>query len=153
VNKLRRGRFSALRTAGIVPRSPTLWHVDVSQSGKVCLADKSNVMLWRPDSATGGKLTLTAANGASATADWPAGEATLPWPSQVPIQDGTEYSFAIEGEEPTKLSFATLASVPADVKAVAESLIEKKCDNQLDLLIGTVPAESTPADEDEPAAG
>ena len=154
VNKLRRGRFSALRTAGIVPRSPTLWHVDVSQSGKVCLADKTNVMLWRPDATAGGKLTLTAANGATQTADWPAGEATLAWPSQVPIQDGAEYRLDMDGaNEPTKLSFATLASVPTDVKAVAESLIEKKCDNQLDLLIGTVPAETTPADEEEPAAG
>ena len=31
------------------PERPTIWHVDVTQSGTFCLASGSNVMLWRPD--------------------------------------------------------------------------------------------------------
>jgi hypothetical protein len=57
VNPARRGRFSSLRTAGIVPRSPTLWHVDVSQNGKVCVADPNDVKLWRPNPADRSRST------------------------------------------------------------------------------------------------
>ncbi|MET1110710.1 MAG: hypothetical protein ABWX67_04195, partial [Allosphingosinicella sp.] len=41
-----RARFSAMRGPD-VPPSPGLWDVDVSRSGNVCLADPSQVILWR----------------------------------------------------------------------------------------------------------
>ena len=70
-----RGRFSALRSAGIVPRSPTLWHVDVSQSGKFCLTDKSNVMLWRPEATDAVTLTVSGAGGSPQKIDVAGGTA------------------------------------------------------------------------------
>ena len=136
----RRGRFSALRTAGIVPRSPTLWHVDVAQSGKMCLADPSNVMLWRSNAAQTATLTVAQAGGATQTAQWPAGQATLAWPSSVPIAANTDYQISLTGDaKPAHLTFTTLASVPTDLTSVAQALITEKCENQLDLLIQTVP--------------
>lgn len=140
----RRGRFSALRTAGIIPRSPTLWHVDVAQSGKVCITDSDNVMLWRPDATKAAKLTVRNANGTNQAVDWPAGQTVLAWPAGVPIDGGVEYSVAVEGEaEPTKLVFAPLSTVPTDLTSVATALIENHCDTQLDLLIQTVPEAAT----------
>lgn len=144
LNSMRRGRFSALRTAGIVPRSPTIWHVDVSQSGKVCLADPSNVTLWRPNATRDVKLTLTGANGSTQTADWPAGQATLAWPTGMSIVPGADYQVSWAGNpKPTHISFATLSSMPTDLTSVAQALIEKNCQNQLDLLIETVPSNTT----------
>lgn len=137
----RRGRFSALRTAGIVPRSPTLWHVDVSQSGKVCLADANNVMLWRPNASKAETLTVAKSGGGTLTAQWPAGQSTLAWPNEVPITSGAEYQLSLAGEAgPAKMKFATLPTVPTDLPSVAQALIEQNCDNQLELLIETVPS-------------
>ena len=134
-----RGRFSALRTAGIVPRSPTLWHVDVGQSGRVCITDSGNVQLWRPDATKTAKLTVRNSNGTTQAVDWPAGQTVLAWPSGVPIDGGVEYSVDLEGAEATKLVFAPLATVPTDLNGVAEALIENQCETQLDLLIATIP--------------
>jgi hypothetical protein len=146
-SSVRRGRFSALRSAGIIPRSPTLWHVDVSQSGKFCLADKSNVMLWRPSAAEAVTLTVAGAGGPAQTASWPAGQTTLAWPSSIPVTSGTEYQLSWPGNAtPTKLTFATLPTVPTDITSVAQSLIEQKCENQLELLIQTVPSQGMGTD-------
>jgi len=148
VNALRRGRFSALRNAGIVPRSPTLWHVDVSQGGKTCLTDPRNVQLWRPDAAEPLSVTLSQAGGASQTTLWPAGQATLAWPATLPVVAGAEYRISWDGKaEPTSLTFVPLASEPTDLTSVAQALIEQDCKNQLDLLIETVPAETAAAGE------
>jgi len=140
---VRRGRFSALRSAGIVPRSPTLWHVDVSQSGKFCLTDKSNVMLWRPEATDAVTLTLSGAGGASQKIDWPAGQPTLAWPSGLPVTTGTDYQVSWNGKgAPTHVTFATLPVTPTDVRSVAQALIDEHCENQLNLLIDTVPTDS-----------
>ncbi len=138
----RRGRFSALRTAGIVPRSPTLWHVDTTQSGKFCLASASNVMLWRPEADQAVTLTVAGAGGTRHNVQWPAGEATLPWPAQVPITAGGEYQLNWTGApEPTRLTFATLQREPTDLTSVAQALVSENCQNQLDLLIETAPSQ------------
>jgi len=143
VNATRRGRFSALRNAGIVPRSPTLWHVDVAQSGKMCLADASNVMLWRADSNKAVTLKVARPGQAPVTEQWAAGESTIAWPAGVAIVPGGEYDLSWDGEpQPTKLSFATLQPVPADIPSVAQALITNHCDNQLNLLLETVPSEA-----------
>jgi hypothetical protein len=136
----RRGRFSALRNAGIVPRSPTIWHVDVAQSGKVCLADSNNVMLWRSNASVPATLTVTQPGGAAHSEQWPAGQATLSWPADVPISSGVDYQIALSGDSaPRHMSFSKLASVPTDLTQVAEALIAEHCDGQLELLIQTVP--------------
>src|SRR6476469_7743278 len=44
----KRGRFGALR-ASEVAHNPSIWDVDVSQSGKVCVANASTVQAWRAD--------------------------------------------------------------------------------------------------------
>ena len=143
----RRGRFGALRTAGLVPRSPTLWHVDATQSGKFCLADAANVMLWRPEAAQAVALTIAAAGAPPRTVQWPAGEATLAWPSDVPIRAGAGYEVNWAGApEPTRLSFATLEQEPTDLATVAQALIGEDCQNQLDLLIESAPSEDDGAE-------
>ena len=134
----RRGRFSALRTAGSVPRRPSLWHIDVTQNGRMCLADRNNVMLWRANATRAAMLTINRA-GAKQETQWAAGQATLAWPSGVPIVPGAEYQLSLAGAAPTHMTFVTLPTVPTDLTSVASALIEQKCDNQLELLIQTVP--------------
>jgi len=145
-NDGRRARIGAVRNAGIVPRSPTIWHVDVTQSGTICLAGTSNVMLWRPDAGVPTTLTITAPGAAPRNAQWAAGQATLAWPAAIPIVSGGTYSFSQPGVAvPTQITFRTLGSEPADLQAVAAALIANGCQDQLDVLVETQPDLSPPA--------
>src|SRR4029078_459800 len=45
------GRFGALGAAEVA-HNPSVWDIDASQGGKVCVSDASKVQLWRPDSET-----------------------------------------------------------------------------------------------------
>ena len=142
-NNGRRARIGAVRSAPIVPSaSPTtIWDVDASQSGTMCLAGNSNVRLWRPDSSQTATLTVSGPNGASQTLNWPAGASTIAWPTAVPIASGAEYQLRQSGSPvPARILVRTLDSQPTDIQAVAEALIRNECREQLDLLVDTAPS-------------
>ena len=136
----RRARIGAVRGAGIVPHSPTIWNVDVTQSGTFCLASAHNVMLWRPDSSVPVTVTITGAAGAPRSARWPAGQATLAWPATLPIANGATFRIAQSGVAvPTQVTFRLLAPEPSDVQGVASALIANGCQGQLDVLVESQP--------------
>jgi len=136
----RRVRIGAVRSAGIVPVSPTtIWQIDVTQGGNMCLADTSNVMLWRPDASQATTLTISGAAGTQEV-HWPAGRATVLWPSALPLSDGASYRLSKSGVAvPTEVRIKTLASGPTDVQSVAQALIANDCREQLDLLVESAP--------------
>lgn len=138
----RRVRVGAVRSAGILPVSPTtIWQVDVTQSGNMCVADTSNVMLWRPDASEATTLSIQGPNG-SQNVTWGAGHATVAWPASLPIANGADYQLSASGVAvPTRIRFKTLASEPSDVQGVAQALIANGCQEQLDLLIESAPTE------------
>src|SRR3954462_458136 len=57
-----RGRFGALRAAEIA-HNPSVWDIDASQGGKVCVTDASKLQLWRADSETPATVQIHAADG------------------------------------------------------------------------------------------
>lgn len=135
-----RGRFGAMRS-GEVPMSPSLWDIDVSQSGIVCIADPKSVSLWRPEKDEAVTVTIEAAGSAPKKIQWAAGVDSLPWPAAVAIRQGAEYRVSWTGnDDPTRLSFVTLPSVPDDRPGLAKALIDHQCQSQFDLLIDTSPA-------------
>jgi hypothetical protein len=135
-----RARIGAVRSAGIVPHSPTIWHVDVTQSGTFCLSSASHVMLWRPDTSGPATLTISGAGGPSRTVHWTAGQATVAWPTALPIANGSTFSIAQSGVAvPTEVTFRMLAHEPADMQSVASALIDNGCQGQLDVLVETQP--------------
>lgn len=136
----RRARIGAVRSAGIVPRSPTIWYVDVTQSGTVCLANTGPVMLWRPDASAPVALSITGPGGRAQRLDWPAGQATIAWPAGASVAPGAAYSFRQPGVAvPVQITFQRLTSDPPDLQAVAAALIERGCQDQLDLLVESQP--------------
>jgi hypothetical protein len=139
-NDGRRARIGAVRSAGFVASSPTtIWHVDVSQSGNMCLASTSNVMLWRSDSSQAATLAISGPGG-SRTIQWPAGRATLSWPADLPIANGGAYRLSQTGSPvPSTITFRTLDNAPSDMPGVAEALIRNGCQEQLDLLVDSAP--------------
>ncbi len=130
-----RGRFGALR-AGEVAHSPSIWDLDVTQSGKFCVATPAKLELWRPESDGAAKITIHSADGKTQDLNWAAGKASASWPNALPVTTGVEYRIDGPNEgDNSSLSFVTVPSAPSDLASTAQLLIENGCQNQLDLLV------------------
>jgi hypothetical protein len=135
----RRGRFSAMRS-GAVPLNPSPWNLDITQSGKICIANPSKLTLWRPEKDDSIKLTITG-GGAEQTLDWAAGKDTIAWPASLPVSTGVEYQLSQpDTGDMARVTFVTLANPPADTVSTAQSLIANGCESQLDVLVDGAPS-------------
>ena len=131
-----RGRFGALR-AGEVAHNPSIWDIDASSSGKVCVTNASKLQLWRPDKEAPITVKIHGADGESQDLSWAAGAALTPWPTALPIKNGAEYQVEWpDGSDASKLDIVTIVPPPADdLVSSAQSLIEHGCQKQLELLV------------------
>ena len=130
-----RGRFGALRAADVA-HNPSIWDIDASQSGKVCVSDASKLQLWRPDSETPATVQIHSADGASQELTWAAGSALTAWPAALPIKSGASYQIEWpDTGERSSLSFVSVPGTPGDLVGAAQVLIENGCQKQLDLLV------------------
>lgn len=135
----RRARMSAMRS-GDIPLNPDPWNLDITQSGKLCVANTSKLTLWRPQKEDAIKLTIRG-GGAEQTLDWPAGKDTIAWPASLPVTSGAEYQLSQpDGGDTARVTFVTIANPPSDSIATAQSLIANGCENQLDVLVEVSPA-------------
>lgn len=131
----KRGRFGALRASDLV-KNPSIWDVDVTQSGKMCVTNASKLQLWRPETETAAKISIRSSDGKSQDVDWAAGKASTMWPAALPITSGSEYQIEWpETGDKSSVTFVTVPNAPADVVGAAQVLIENGCQHQLDLLV------------------
>ena len=131
----RRSRFGAMRTDEVA-QNPNLWDIDVTQSGKMCVAEPAKLKLWRPNPDSAVTLTIRSTGGAAHELNWPAGSATAPWPTALPVTNGTQYRIEWPNSvDRSDLSFVTVNAAPTDLVGAASLLIAKGCQNQLDLLV------------------
>ena len=131
----KRGRFHALRTADVV-RNPSIWDLDVTQSGKMCVTKTSKLNLWRPDAQAAAKVNIRSSDGKTQTVDWAPGKASIAWPASLPVADAAEYQIEWPSSgEKSSVQFVTVAKAPADMVGAAQVLIEHGCQNQLELLV------------------
>ena len=134
----RRARFSAMRSSE-VPLNPSPWNLDITQSGKLCVANPAKLTLWRPQKDDAIKLTIRGGGGEQ-TVDWPAGKDTMGWPASLPITSGAEYQLSQpDSGDTARVTFVTIANPPADTVSTAQSLIANGCNNQLDVLVDGSP--------------
>lgn len=132
---IKRGRFGALRAAEVA-KNPSIWDLDVTQSGKMCVTSAGKVQLWRPENEAEVKLNIRSADGKSQEVDWAAGKESTVWPAALPIASGAEYQIEWpETGDKSTVTFVTVASAPADLVGAAQMLIEHGCQHQLDLLV------------------
>ena len=135
----RRARFSSMRS-GAVPLNPSPWNLDITQSGKLCVANPSKLTLWRPQKDDAIKLTIKG-GGSEQTIDWPAGTDTISWPGTLPVTSGAEYQLTQpDTGDMARVTFVTLANPPGDTIGTAQSLIANGCNNQLDVLVDGSPS-------------
>jgi len=131
----KRGRFGALRASDIV-KNPSIWDVDVTQSGKMCVTNASKLQLWRPESDAAVKISIRSSDGKSQDVDWAAGKASTVWPAALPIASGSEYQIEWpETGDKSSVTFVTVPNAPSDIVGAAQVLIENGCQHQLDLLV------------------
>jgi hypothetical protein len=130
-----RGRFGALRAIEVA-HNPTIWDIDVSAGGKVCVADQSKLQLWRGDSEAPATIEIRTADGQSQQLTWAAGKALAAWPSALPIKGGASYQVEWpETGEKSSLEVVTVQNPPSDLVGAAQLLLANGCQKQLDLLV------------------
>lgn len=139
-----RARTGAVRGPGMVanPRSPNLWYVDVRNAATTCIADPANVKLWRPASTLAGTLAIIgmgAGTSGKSSVVFDAGQSVATWPADLPMTEGVTYQFSGAGlPKPVSIRFTLLPQNADGLEGTASTLIARKCDAQLDLLIETV---------------
>jgi len=130
-----RGRFGALRAAEVA-HNPSIWDIDASQGGKVCVTDASKLQLWRSDSETPATVQIHAADGTTQELNWAAGATLAAWPAALPINNGASYQIEWpDTGEKSSLNFVSVPGTPGDLVGAAQVLIENGCQKQLDLLV------------------
>jgi hypothetical protein len=131
----RRTRFGAMRS-GDLALNPSPWNLDISQSGTICIAKGNSLKMWRPSSGDAAKLIITPSSGKATTVNWPAGKSTVDWPAALPISEGVDYQLALmDGPSPESVRFSLMPAIPSDAVDTAEALIQRGCQNQLDILV------------------
>ncbi len=131
----RRGRFGALR-AGEVAKNPSIWDLDATQSGTMCVSNPAKLNLWRPDVESAAKVMVRSPDGKRQELKWAAGSDLAEWPATLPVRSGAEYQIEWpDSGEKSSMTFVTLKSPPSDLVGAAQLLIENGCQNQLDLLV------------------
>jgi len=136
-----RVRTGAVRSGkdGTPPASPNLWFVDLAKSGTRCVVAGQPVRLWRLDTTSAATYTVKLANGTSVAVPYAAGAMVAPWDSvKYPVADGSSLAVSLGGKPVSQITFAVLASQPADPEAMAEALLARGCSAQLELLSSTL---------------
>jgi hypothetical protein len=136
-NTNRRSRVGAVRrppsgaTAG-----RNVWQADVSRSGNICVANPSDLGLYRANAAGAERVTVTDSSGQSAVVKFTEGQKIAAWPSDLPVT--AESRFSVKGTgEPANLTVRWITPVPAGLEGLAQSFIRNDCQAQLDVLIDT----------------
>ena len=134
----RRSRVGAVRGGPTGATSGrNVWQADIGRSGNVCIANPADVGLYRSESSTARRVTLTeVGSNRAATIEFAAGQKNAPWPTALPVSAGNKYQIKGAGT-PVTLNAVPIAPVPAGLEGLAQNLIRNDCQAQLDVLIDT----------------
>lgn len=117
--------------------NPSLWYVDVTRSGTICLYDLATVRLWRPGTAGTSTYRISAdgtAAQAEVTFDDTVTVAALD-PARLPVGEGGKYTITgPDGLTAAQIGFVLLSDDYPQPEALAEALIAKGCTVQLEAL-------------------
>ena len=128
--------------------NPSLWYVDVTRSGPICLYDLATVRLWRPGNAGTSTYRIATADSTSqsdVTFDDTVTVAALD-PTRFSIAEGWQYVITgPDGKTSAQVSFVLLAQDYPQPDGLAEALIDKGCTVQLETLASSLEASAEAA--------
>ena len=133
---------------GAPATNPSLWYVDVTRSGTICLFDFATVRLWRPGTEGTSTYAIADHSGtaqAEVTFDDTVTVAALD-PARLPVTEAGHYMItAPDGSTTASVNFVLLAEDYAAPDALAEALIAKGCTVQLETLASSLEASAEAA--------
>ena len=98
------------------------WVVNTGKSGDFCVKAKGPAMLWGEKAIKARILTLkNLTDKSKSKAEWPAGSATLKWPSKVNLTDGARYLLRMKGSRTVRK--IKLHLVPGDLPSDAHQAV------------------------------
>lgn len=120
------------------PKPPTdPWVINTGKSGVFCVKAKGPVLLWRAKAGKARTLTLKNLSDKSRSkAKWPAGKATLEWPSKVNLTEGARYLLRMKGSRAARKF--KLHLVPSGLASDAHRAVwmaQNGCEKQAMLLL------------------
>lgn len=131
--------------------NPSLWYVDITRSGTICLYDLGTVRLWRPGTEGATTYSIAVEDGdaqVDVTFDDTVMIAALD-PVRMPIHESATYSISgPDGAISAQVDFALLSEDYERPDMLAEALIDKGCTVQLEALATTLEASAEQADDD-----
>jgi hypothetical protein len=139
-----RVRTGAVRSeADETPSNPSLWYVDVTRSGMICLYDLGAVRLWRPGPA--GTSTYRVGDAAGTTSVEVTFDDTVVIaaldPARLPITESNAYRiYRPDGAVSADLRFVKIDEEFGTPDALAEMLIAKGCTVQVEALANSLEA-------------
>jgi hypothetical protein len=129
----RRVRLGAVRGAG----TRSVWQADLTRTGNVCIANPSELTLYRPEAAAAADITLTDSDGKTAQVHFDANQWEASWPAELQVKAGKRVN--ISGlAQPATLTLRQLSPIPSGLEGMAQSLIRADCQGQLDVLVDTI---------------
>jgi hypothetical protein len=129
----RRVRLGAVRGAG----ARSVWQADLGRSGNVCIANTSELTLYRAEATAPADITLTDSDGKTAKVHFDANQWEASWPSELTVKSGKRVN--VSGlSEPATLTLRVLSPIPSGLEGMAQSLIRADCQTQLDVLVDTI---------------
>lgn len=131
----RRVRLGAVRGAG----TRSVWQADLGQSGNVCIANPSELTLYRADATGPSDIVLTDSDGKAANVHFDANQWEASWPAELAVKSGKRVNVTGVGQ-PVTLTLRQLSPVPTGLEGMAQSLIRADCQAQLDVLVDTFSA-------------
>jgi len=141
----RRARTGAVRADGRPARPANVWHVDVTRSTTMCVANPATVQLWRPK--IDGAMTVTVRDettGKSGEITFRAGYQEVSWPvATLPVAEGSRFTLSVPGAaEPSRIRFTLVNADGTDLVGVYRALDTHGCAAQRDLMVESMDAES-----------
>jgi len=137
-NSNRRSRVGAVRrppTGATAGRN--VWQADVARSGNICIANPSDLGLYRANAGGAARVTVTdIGSGKTAAVQFSEGQKIASWPGAVPVAAGGRYQIKGGGED-TTVTARWISPVPAGLEGLAQTFIRNDCQAQLDVLIDT----------------
>ncbi len=131
----RQVRTGAVRGGVTGPaKPPSLWYVDASRGGTICVADPAATNVWRPDMTAAASYAISS-GGKSVPLDFAAGQSVRPWPAQLPLTAGARYRIAGLKSAPVEIVVQPVGAPGDTADAVGAALIAKGCMRQLDQLV------------------
>lgn len=112
----------------------SVWYLDVSKGGTICVADPAQLVLWRPSPGSEATARIAPISGKAVDLTWAKGNPLKLWPDKLPIAEGARYTISVAGGAAVPVTLRLVGAAPSGDLAIAGLLADKGCTAQLQVF-------------------